>query len=476
MKIRTKFVISLILLIILPAIGTTLVTSNVLSKSLNLFHAFDTYYDIFNNFSESSLTFEKFVKPYENDPQVFLTDAFIEKAQASIADDYLIVEVYENDALVQTTYTDQVEFDNFIEKWVYDFNQGKYPDEKYTLKEIHFERDDHSVIDVNLLVDSTRLELSYQTFERIFLFLFAVFNIGILSILLSWMSNPIKRSIRKLTYTTNEIGKGNLNAKLEYNENDDFEELAYSIETMRQSLKVSVEKQQILEIEKKEIISNISHDLRTPITSIRGYVQGLKDGVARSDEMQKEYLDTIEAKTYMIESLVNDLSVIAKFDQQGIIIKKQPIVLRNFLYDCVDELEKDVRKVGGNLYLHFIIKDTQIEADPEKLMRVFRNLIENAIKYRSGEPLEIVILANQDDDGVFINITDNGIGVPEEDLPKIFERFYRSDKSRNLNIKGSGIGLSICREIIEAHGGKIAASGNNESGITISIRLLNETE
>ena len=104
-------------------------------------------------------------------------------------------------------------------------------------------------------------------------------------------------------------------------------------------------------------------------------------------------------------------------------------------------------------------------------MRVFINIIENSIKYRSDQPLEVVILANQDDDGVFINVSDNGIGVKEEDLSKIFDRFFRSDKSRNLDIMGSGIGLSICREIIVAHGGKINAFGNDSNGLTLSIRL-----
>lgn len=240
---------------------------------------------------------------------------------------------------------------------------------------------------------------------------------------------------------------------------------------MRQSLKRSVEKQKLLESEKKELIANISHDLRTPITSIRGYVQGLKDGVARTATTQKEYLDIIESKTYMIESLVNDLAEFTGYDTNSIKLNKQVIDLRSFLFDCVDELENDVTKFGGQLYLHYIIKDTMIEVDPEKLMRVFINLIENAVKYRSEKPIEIVILANRDDDGVFINISDNGIGVPEPDLDRIFDRFYRSDKSRNLDVGGNGIGLSICKEIIEAHGGKISATGNDINGLTISIRL-----
>jgi len=471
MKIKTKFIIALILLIVLPAISTAMVTSNFFSNNLGVVDLFDSYYDIFNKFSTVSASFEDFVSPYVNSPEYFLTDEFITVADETYSSAYISVDVYDNSQLVRTTYTDQVVFDNFIENWIYQHKSGALSKEQYTLKHMHFERLNGTPIDVRLMVDSGRLNIAYQVFENVFLILYAIFNIILLSIILSWISNPIKRSIRRLTYTTNEIRKGNLNAKLEYNENDDFDGLADSIESMRQSLKKSVQKQQILELEKKELIANVSHDLRTPITSIRGYVQGLKDGVARTEEMRREYLDTIQSKTDMIENLVNDLTEVTKYDQQGIQLKLQLINLRNFLFDCVDELQRDVKKAGGNLFLHYIIKETYIYADPEKLMRVFINAIENSIKYRSSEAIEIVILANKDDDGVLINISDNGIGIPDEDLDKIFDRFYRSDKSRNLNIKGSGIGLSICKEIIELHGGRLTAYSNKSNGLTLSIRL-----
>ncbi len=470
MKIKTKFIISLILIIVIPAISTIMVTTNFLSDNLNFIHFFDTYYDIFNNFSKVSSEFESFISPYTNSPEYFLTDNFKKESDA-YSTSFLIIEVYENNQLYYSTYTDQIEYSNFLEKFLYESRLENAPIERYSLQHHHYDRLNDGPIDVKLLIDSTRLDVAYKLSEQVFFLLYALFNIAVLSIILSWISNPLKRSIRKLTHTTNEIGKGNLSVNLEYNENDDFDDLANSIERMRQSLKKSVEKQRVLELEKKEIIANISHDLRTPITSIRGYIQGLKDGVARTETMQQEYLDTIEAKTYMIESLVNDLSVIAKYDQQGIQLNRHKINLKYFLSDCVDALESDVKKAGGTLSLHYIIKDMYILADPEKLMRVFINIIGNSIKYRSHAPIEIIILANQDDDGVFINISDNGIGLKEEDLSKVFERFYRSDKSRNLNIKGSGIGLSICRDIIESHGGRISAYSNDSKGLTISIRL-----
>lgn len=471
MKIRTKFIISLMLLVLLPALFTVFITNNFLSNTLSSVHFFDTYYDIFDNFSNVSREFEDYVSPYTSSPEYFLTDTFQNDAKEQFSNAFLIVEVSENQIIRYTTFSEEISNLSLIERWLFRSLSEQSPKIQYSLKHHHFQLASGNAIDVRLKIDSTRLDLAYQVFETVFFFLYGAFNLILLSVLLSWISNPIKRAIKRLTFTTNEIRKGNLRAKLIYDEQDDFQELADSIESMRYSLENSVEKQQVLEIEKKELIANISHDLRTPITSIRGYVQGLKDGVARTEETQREYLETIESKTYMIESLLNDLFEITRFDHGSIKLNKQVVNLRDFLTDCVDELESDVTKVGGKLSLHYIIKETNIQIDPEKFMRVFINVIENSIKYRSSRPLEIVILANQDDDGVFINISDNGIGVNEEDLKRIFERFYRSDKSRNLDVMGSGIGLSICKEIIASHGGKISASSNDSNGLTISIRL-----
>ncbi len=471
MKIRTKFIISLILLVLLPAIFTLFITNNFLSDNFNFVHFFDTYYDIFDNFSNISAEFENYVDPYTNSPEYFLTENFEKDALEHFSSTFLSVEVKENSIPMFTTYNDEIENLSFLEKLLFRSMNSDEPKVQYSLNHHHYEIPGTGTIDVMLKIDSSRLEVAYKGFEKIFFFLYGAFNLFLLTILIAWISNPIKRAIRRLTYTTNEIRRGNLNSKLSYEDEDDFQDLAKSIESMRQSLSVSMEKQHILEIEKKELIANISHDLRTPITSIRGYVQGLKDGVARTEETQKEYLETIESKTYMIESLLNDLFDITRFDTNSIKLNKQIVNLKDFLTDCVDELENDVSKIGGKLSLHFIIKDTKVQVDPEKLMRVFINVIENSIKYRSEKPLEVIILANQDDDGVFINISDNGIGVTDDDLAKIFDRFFRSDLSRNLDIKGSGIGLSICREIIASHGGKISASGNDSNGLTISIRL-----
>lgn len=471
MKIKTKFFIALVTLLLIPIAFSINITSNIFSDHLRFIPYLDDYSDVFNNFSDSAKTFDVIVSKHLDEPSYFLTRNFQEEITQTFQSPFLIVEVIENSQSNFSTYLDHLDEGTLLERLLFNWFRNEDTGEGYVLKHHQFVTKEGATIDLKFLIDNTRLELARRVYQRLFFAVYAVANLILLSLLIAWMSKPISKSLNALTHATNEIRKGNYDVQMAYHENNDFEALAQSIEAMRHSLKTAMEKGQQLEIEKKELIANISHDLRTPVTSIRGYAQGLKDGVARTEAMQKEYLEIIESKTYMIEGLVNDLSEISGYDTMGIKLNKQVIDLRRFLFDCVDELEKDVKKYGGNLYLHYIIKDTQIEVDPEKLMRVFINIIENAIKYRSERPIEIIILANRDDDGVFINISDNGIGVPEADLPLIFERFYRSDKSRNLDIGGSGIGLSICKEIISSHNGKINAYSNDSQGLTVSIRL-----
>lgn len=471
MKIKYKFIIAAVILLLLPVVFSINLTRSLLQEHLDFIPFLNEYNDIFTSFSEYALSFDEVVKENAHQPDIFFQRSFQEKLGTNFQSPYIFVQIQNKGEVLFTSPTQPLLVPPRLSQWLSKDSNDDKPQSSYALKHHQLRTEEGATMDLYLLVDSVKLQESRLLFQRLFFLIYASINLILLGFFITWMSRPLQTSLKKMTHTTNEIGLGHLETTLLYNENDDFEALAQSIERMRRSLKDAKEKQNRLVEEKKELIANISHDLRTPITSIRGYVQGLKDGVPKSEEQKMEYLETIESKTYMVESLVNDLNEIAKYDAQMIQLQKQPISLKHFLTDCTDALQKDVAKVGGSLSLHYIIKDLTISIDPEKLMRVFINCIENAIKYRSQKTLEIIILVNQDDDGAFINITDNGIGVPSNEVDFIFQRFYRTDKSRNLNVAGSGIGLSISQEIIEAHHGKISAFNNDNQGLTVSIRL-----
>ena len=208
--------------------------------------------------SNISMAFEEAVNPYTNSPEYFLTTPFKQLALSDFSTAYLSVEVSQNGIVRFTTFSDEIQDLSWIEQLLYKNLSQEYIGVQYSLKHHHYDLNEGGSIDVKLKIDSTRLEIAYQVFERVFFFIYGAFNLILLSLLLSWISNPIKRAIKRLTFTTNEIRKGNMDAELFYEDQDDFQELAHSIESMRQALQMSVKKQRILEIEKKELLANIS--------------------------------------------------------------------------------------------------------------------------------------------------------------------------------------------------------------------------
>ena len=201
------------------------------------------------------------------------------------------------------------------------------------------------------------------------------------------------------------------------------------------------------------LLANISHDLKTPITSIKGYVEGIQDGIADSPEKMKRYLDTIHTKAEVIDDLVNNLSVFSKLELSRLIFEFKEGDINLFMRDFVDDYRLDLEKNGIKLETDIPTDEVIVRMDYEKMSRVFSNLIDNAVKYRSEDNPTLSVSTMCSDGGVYVNISDNGIGIDENELKNVFDGFYRVDSSRS--IKGSGLGLGIAKQIVEKHGGKI---------------------
>ena len=201
------------------------------------------------------------------------------------------------------------------------------------------------------------------------------------------------------------------------------------------------------------LLANFSHDLKTPITSIMGYVEGIQDGIADTPEKMKRYLDTIHTKAEVIDDLVNNLSVFSKLELSRLIFEFKEGDINSFMRDFVDDYRLDLEKNGIKLETDIPIDEVIVRMDYEKISRVFSNLIDNAVKYRSEDNPTLSVSTMCSDGGVYVNISDNGIGIDENELKNVFDGFYRVDSSRS--IKGSGLGLGIAKQIVEKHGGKI---------------------
>ena len=274
-----------------------------------------------------------------------------------------------------------------------------------------------------------------------------------------WVYRSIAVPLVKLKKATQNIKEGNLDFVLDVEGNDEFSELCQDFEEMRRRLKESTEEKNLIEKENKELISNISHDLKTPITAVKGYIEGIMDGVADTPEKMDLYVRTIYNKTNEMDHLINELTFYSKIDTNRIPYTFGKLNVEDYFADCAEEVGLELETRGIELvYANYVEKDVMVIADGEQIRRVIHNIISNAIKYMDKPKGIIQIRIKDVGDFIQIEIEDNGKGIGPKDLPYIFDRFYRTDVSRNSSKGGSGIGLSIVKKILEDHGGKVWAT------------------
>lgn len=280
-----------------------------------------------------------------------------------------------------------------------------------------------------------------------------------------WIYKGIINPIARLKVATQNIRDGNLDFTIDVESDDEIGELCRNFEQMRQKLKESTEENIAAEKENRVLISNIAHDLKTPITTVKGYAEGLIDGVAATPEKRDRYIRTIYNKANEMDRLINELTLYSQIDTNRIPYNFKKITVADYFTDCIEEigLDLEAREIGL-AYYNYADEKTVIIADPEQLKRVINNIISNSVKYMNKPKGFINIRIKDVGDFIQVEIEDNGCGIPTREIPYIFDRFYRTDASRNSRTGGSGIGLSIVKKIIEDHGGKIWATSKENTG------------
>ena len=287
-----------------------------------------------------------------------------------------------------------------------------------------------------------------------------------------WIYRAIIDPIRKLEKAAQEIRDGNLDFTLDVDDEDEIGMLCQDFEEMRLRLKESQEEKLQYDKESKELISNISHDLKTPITAIKVYVEGIQDGVASSPEKLNKYIRTIYNKANDMDRLIDELTFYSKIDTNKIPYNFSKINVAEYFGDCVEEVGLDMETRGIELgYFNYVDEDVVVIADAEQMKRVINNIIGNSLKYLDKKKGILNIRIKDDGDFIQVIIEDNGKGIAAKDLPYIFDRFYRTDSSRNSSKGGSGIGLSIVKKIFEDHGGRIWATSKEGIGTEIHFVL-----
>lgn len=300
----------------------------------------------------------------------------------------------------------------------------------------------------------------------VLLFIIAIVVVSLIT------SRTIVDPINKIARGANEIAKGNLDYEIQYQSKNELGQLAESFDYMRKRLKRSLLDKNEATQQQKEMVAGIAHDLRTPLTSVKGYMEGLRDGIADTPEKQKRYLQTIYASTCDMEKMLDDLLTVSKLELGTIELHRERVSVSDFkefatqigmelLLDDFDFELADNSKTNPALYV-----------DTDRFSRVIDNIISNSVKYRrEGVKGKICLSISEYEHSIIFEVADNGMGVEPESLPRIFDTLYRADKARSNVSDGSGLGLSVCKQLVELHGGMIWAQNNSMGGLSIFISL-----
>ncbi len=292
----------------------------------------------------------------------------------------------------------------------------------------------------------------------------------VLIILYRSISNKVIKPLSTLNSAIPDILKGNLETKLENSSEGEVGEFIRAFDLMRVELKYAQERKERLERERKELVAKISHDIKTPLSYIKAYAEGIRDGIASDPEDSRRYLNVIIEKTNGLTSLVNDLLDHSIRDLGNLRIKLEERYSKQLIVDIVEPLRLKLAGSSKKLEIDGDIPDVLIMVDAARFEQVFVNLVNNAEKYASADE-KIVIKAELEDNCLLISISDNGRGIPPEELPFIFDSFYRGEQLRKSGIEGSGLGLSICKYIVEQHGGNIFAQSIPGKGSVFSFTI-----
>lgn len=322
-----------------------------------------------------------------------------------------------------------------------------------------------------LLAPLGKEETTTTKFLFFTLIVYIISFLGANSLISVILSKSILKPVERLQLAAGEISLGNLNYEVIEEGDDEIKELCRAFETMRLKLKESVYTRIRYDENRKMLISNISHDLKTPITSIKGYVEGIIDGVANTPEKIENYLKTVYTKATHVDSMIDDLLLYSKLDLNQIPFNFEKTEVLKYFQDCILENEPELQKLNIEIRLqNELKKHIEIMLDRERFKRVVNNIIGNAQKYMNKCNGGIIITLRETKTSIIIEVQDNGSGIAKEDLPYIFDRFYRSDIIRT-KMDGSGLGLAIAKQIVEGHEGKIWVKSREMEGTSIIISL-----
>ena len=487
LKLRTRLAVAFVIITVVPLALIYAVVAGLSNYQMKSFRKAYNLTEQVNLFSGNSLQIfnrmtqveqKEIEKILDSSPEKFSDMEYMQKLNEKLSNKYAYMIVRKDDQIVfdgnshvTQELLDQLpkyeDVDSSIDGAIY--LDG---DTQHLVKQMDFLYPDEGKGSVFIVsnVDGLLPEIKAMMAEMLLaVILIIVFTDAIL---MMWVYSSVVHPLGRLQEATKKIRDGNLDFALEVENDDEIGQLCQDFEEMRMRLKENAEEKIQYDKENKELISNISHDLKTPITAIKGYVEGIMDGVASSPEKLDRYIRTIYNKANDMDKLIDELTFYSKIDTNKIPYTFSKINVASYFRDCVDEvgLEMEARNIELG-YFNYVDEDVMVIADAEQMRRVINNIVSNSVKYIDKKSGIINIRIKDVGDFIQIEIEDNGKGIAAKDLPNIFDRFYRTDSSRSSSQGGSGIGLSIVKKIIEDHGGRIWATSKEGIGTEIHFVL-----
>ena len=301
--------------------------------------------------------------------------------------------------------------------------------------------------------------------------LYVLLGIGVFSVSFLLLQSRSMRYISRISSAMREIAEGDLNITLDVEGDDEFADMAENLNNMVEELRQLMDRERESERTKNELITNVAHDLRTPLTSIIGYLELLSGPVKLNEEMQKKYLDITYKKSKRLQKLIEDLFGFTKLNYGKISMKVSKVDIVKLLSQMLEEFYPNFMEKNLAYELQSNVTAKVITADGNLLARLFDNLINNAIKYGS-EGKKIIVKVDATDTVVTLSVTNFGYVIPKEELPLLFEKFYRVEQSRSVNTGGTGLGLAIAKNIVDMHGGTIGVTSDlNGTVFTVKLKV-----
>lgn len=480
MLIRKRIIISNILMIVIPIV-LIIVAAGILYLSYT--HLYDLPKDLLDDDRDQSMWAQKSIEEYLNHSQYSQDDTgqnrhHLSEFQEDLLDGGFYTSITQNDKVITSNLSDA------MAKKISGIDIGST-----LLEPVVIQTGTQLFIRDSVMKNQNRITVTafnpafkinrvdwLKQMAVIGTYVLIVFILSIIIIALTnaivslRLSKKITEPLDLLNYGAEQIKNGNLDFEIHYDGKDEFGQAISNFNEMRTRLHESIQSQLKYEEDRKEIVAGISHDLRTPLTAIKGYVKGLIDGVANTPEKQEQYHSIIFNKACEMDALVDNLFLFSKLDTGHLPFYFDKVDSKEYMDKQVDRLKDDFETKGLKISYHNSCPSgIPLKIDFDQMNRVLVNILDNSAKYKPADVCNVDFEVSSDESEVMIEISDDGDGVPEEIIPNLFKSFYRGDSSRTNSKGSSGLGLSIADRIIKAHNGTIRAQ--NDKGFKVIINL-----